>query len=98
MATAYHASVHMSLHSYLYSKAGRGHPHSQATPRFYLVFVEKGYHGCEIKSGSGVGTKLLPPSPVESQRYYTYNKKSSIVGHANVETASTIWYTKEGVK
>ena len=30
----------------------------QATPRFYLTAVEK-KSGCEIKSGSGLGTRLM---------------------------------------
>ena len=36
---------------------------SQATSRFYLTAVEKNrenfLHGCDIKSGSGLGTRLL---------------------------------------
>ena len=32
---------------------------SQATPRFYLAAVEKNLlHGCELKSGSGLGMRL----------------------------------------
>ena len=45
-------SDHMTKHNH--------NPHPQATPRFYLaaLAVEIFLHGCEIKSGSGLGTRL----------------------------------------
>ena len=60
LITAHLAMIHTVGHFNLVS------PCPQATPRFYLAAMEKNrekvipifLHGCEIKSGSGLGTRL----------------------------------------